>query len=199
MHAMCGIQRWGLPVPFYFLELLIGFVQAFVFTLLVSVYIGLICNHGDDEPGQPAPGRPPPGINPFPPGPCQRARTPENNHQPKCNTIHIIAEITGSLRDIQGGLGCFGAAIGVGLVGTKAAEAVGRNPGASGKILVQAIIGMALAEAVAFYASSWAIIDPAPRRGAGAPGAAFLSAMLASLLFLAAADRRRRRRRPRRS
>jgi len=39
----------GLPAPFYFLELLIGFVQAFVFTLLVSVYIGLICNHGDDH------------------------------------------------------------------------------------------------------------------------------------------------------
>jgi F-type H+-transporting ATPase subunit a len=49
MHAMSGIQKWGLPAPFYFLELLIGFVQAFVFTLLVSVYIGLICNHGDDH------------------------------------------------------------------------------------------------------------------------------------------------------
>jgi F-type H+-transporting ATPase subunit a len=48
MHAMSGIQKWGLPAPFYFLELLIGFVQAFVFTLLVSVYIGLICNHGDE-------------------------------------------------------------------------------------------------------------------------------------------------------
>lgn len=49
IHAMSGIQKWGLPAPFYFLELLIGFVQAFVFTLLVSVYIGLICNHGDDH------------------------------------------------------------------------------------------------------------------------------------------------------
>jgi len=49
IHAMSGMQRWGLPVPFYFLEVLIGFVQAFVFTLLVSVYIGLICNHGDDH------------------------------------------------------------------------------------------------------------------------------------------------------
>jgi len=62
---------------------------------------------------------------------------------------HVIAEITGS---IQGALGCLGAALGVGMVGTKAVEAVGRNPGASGKILVQGIIGMALAEAVAFYA-----------------------------------------------
>ncbi len=49
LHAMTGIYKWGLPVPFYFLELLIGFVQALVFTLLVSVYIGLICNHGDEE------------------------------------------------------------------------------------------------------------------------------------------------------
>lgn len=35
--------------PFYFLEALVGLVQAFVFTLLSSVYIGLICNHGDDH------------------------------------------------------------------------------------------------------------------------------------------------------
>ena len=56
--------------------------------------------------------------------------------------------ITGS---IQAGLGCLGAAIGVGIVGMKAAEAVGRNPDAAGAILVQSIIGMALAEAVAFY------------------------------------------------
>lgn len=44
-----------------------------------------------------------------------------------------------------------GAGIGVGLVGAKAAEAVGRNPGAFGQILTIGIIGMALAEAVAIY------------------------------------------------
>jgi F-type H+-transporting ATPase subunit a len=49
LHAMSAITRWGLPIPFYFLELLIGFVQALVFVLLVSVYIGLICNHGDEH------------------------------------------------------------------------------------------------------------------------------------------------------
>jgi F-type H+-transporting ATPase subunit c len=67
--------------------------------------------------------------------------------------IDIIAQLTGDLgRGLAAGMGGFGAAIGVGLVGMKASEAVGRNPGASGKILVQAILGMALAEAVAFYA-----------------------------------------------
>ena len=63
-------------------------------------------------------------------------------------TLAQAEQITGS---IQGGLGCLGAAIGVGIVGMKACEAVGRNPDAFGKILVQSILGMALAEAVAFY------------------------------------------------
>ena len=60
--------------------------------------------------------------------------------------------------NIQGGGGLTlgfagaGAGIGVGLVGSAAAQAVGRNPGAFGKILTIAIIGMALAEAIAIYA-----------------------------------------------
>ncbi len=37
-----------IPV-FYFMELLVGLIQALVFTLLTSVYIGLLCNHGDDH------------------------------------------------------------------------------------------------------------------------------------------------------
>lgn len=45
-----------------------------------------------------------------------------------------------------------GAGIGIGLTGFAAAQAVGRNPGAFGNILVIAIIGMALAEAIAIYA-----------------------------------------------
>lgn len=52
LHSMSEITRWGLPIPFYFLELLIGFVQALVFVLLVAVYIGLLCNHGDDHDGE---------------------------------------------------------------------------------------------------------------------------------------------------
>jgi F-type H+-transporting ATPase subunit c len=50
------------------------------------------------------------------------------------------------------GLAAIGAAIGVGFIGMKASEAVGRNPGASTKILVQAILAIAFAEAIVFYA-----------------------------------------------
>jgi F-type H+-transporting ATPase subunit c len=57
--------------------------------------------------------------------------------------------LTGS---IQVGLAGLGSAIGDGLVGMKASEAVGRNPGAFGKIIAIAILGMALAEAIVFYA-----------------------------------------------
>jgi F-type H+-transporting ATPase subunit a len=37
------------PIPFYFMEVLIGLVQALVFMLLVSVYVGLICNHEEEH------------------------------------------------------------------------------------------------------------------------------------------------------
>ena len=43
------LHATGFVFPFYLLEALVGFVQALVFTLLLSVYIGLICNHGDDH------------------------------------------------------------------------------------------------------------------------------------------------------
>ncbi len=71
--------------------------------------------------------------------------------------IDILAQAaaaapTGVTGNIASAFGLLGAAIGVGLIGTKAAEAVGRNPGASGKILVQAILGMALVEGLGVLA-----------------------------------------------
>ena len=40
-----------LPVPFYFMELLVGFIQAMVFMLLTSVFTALICTH-EEEAGE---------------------------------------------------------------------------------------------------------------------------------------------------
>jgi F-type H+-transporting ATPase subunit c len=61
----------------------------------------------------------------------------------------ILAEMTGS---IHVGLAALGAALGVGLIGMNASEAVGRNPGAATKILVQAILSTAFAEGIVFFA-----------------------------------------------
>jgi len=38
---------WLLPIPFYFMELLVGFVQALVFMLLTAVFTMLICQHDE--------------------------------------------------------------------------------------------------------------------------------------------------------
>ena len=40
---------WLLPVPFYLMEVLVGLIQALVFTLLSAVFIMLICSHEDTE------------------------------------------------------------------------------------------------------------------------------------------------------
>ena len=37
----------SLPIPFYFMELLVGFVQALVFMLLTAVFTMLICQHDE--------------------------------------------------------------------------------------------------------------------------------------------------------
>lgn len=50
------------------------------------------------------------------------------------------------------GLGAIGPAIGIGMIGSKAMEAIGRNPEAANKILVPMLLAAAFAEAVAIYA-----------------------------------------------
>jgi len=45
-----------------------------------------------------------------------------------------------------------GVGIGIGNVGSSACEAVGRNPGAQGKIMMTMLVGMAMAESIAIYA-----------------------------------------------
>lgn len=40
---------WLLPVPFYFMELLVGVVQALVFMLLTAVFTMLICMHEEEH------------------------------------------------------------------------------------------------------------------------------------------------------
>ncbi len=51
IHSLGGIAPYVVPAIAGLLEVLVGLIQAFVFTLLSAVYIGLICNHegGHDE------------------------------------------------------------------------------------------------------------------------------------------------------
>ena len=50
------------------------------------------------------------------------------------------------------GLGSVGPGIAIGLIGSKAMEAIGRNPEAAPKVLVPMLLACAFAEAIAIYA-----------------------------------------------
>lgn len=50
------------------------------------------------------------------------------------------------------GIGAIGPGLAIGLLSAKAMEAIGRNPEASGKVLVPMILAIAFAEAIAIYA-----------------------------------------------
>ena len=56
------------------------------------------------------------------------------------------------------GLGAIGPGIGIGILGGKALEAIGRNPEATSKIQTNMILGMAFTEAIAIYALVVALI-----------------------------------------
>lgn len=50
------------------------------------------------------------------------------------------------------GIGSIAPALGISFIGSKAMEAIGRNPESAGKIFLPMIISCAFAEAVAIYA-----------------------------------------------
>lgn len=48
LTSMTGMAPYIVPIPFYFYEVLVGVVQALIFTLLVAIYIGLMTNHDEE-------------------------------------------------------------------------------------------------------------------------------------------------------
>lgn len=63
--------------------------------------------------------------------------------------LPILAEVNGNLHVA---LAAAGAGLGIGILGSKAAEATGRNPGAAGNVLTLSIILAALIEGIVFFA-----------------------------------------------
>lgn len=72
-----------------------------------------------------------------------------------------MAEVISTSNAIVGwtiAIGGFGPALAIGLMGSKAMEAIGRNPEAAGKIQTNLILGFAFAEAISIYALVVALI-----------------------------------------
>ncbi len=68
----------------------------------------------------------------------------------------LLAEATTVFGNVHVAMAALGAGLGIGILGSKAAEATGRNPGAATPILVIAIILAALIEGV-FIISAFAV------------------------------------------
>jgi len=70
--------------------------------------------------------------------------------------VEAVSDKKGARRYMDGnlhvGLAAVGASLAVGVIGAKASEAVGRNPGSATAVMVQSILAIAFAEAIVFYA-----------------------------------------------
>jgi F-type H+-transporting ATPase subunit c len=77
--------------------------------------------------------------------------------------VEHVAEVSSELAKLYAtaaaiGLGAIGPAIGIGMIGGKGVEAIGRNPEAADKIQVAMILAIAFAETIAIYALVIALI-----------------------------------------
>ncbi|MEK7219377.1 MAG: ATP synthase F0 subunit C [Patescibacteria group bacterium] len=66
--------------------------------------------------------------------------------------VSSVVNLVPVAKAIAIGLGALGPGLGIGMIGAKAMEAIGRNPEAAGKILVPMLLAAAFAEAIAIYA-----------------------------------------------
>jgi F-type H+-transporting ATPase subunit c len=67
------------------------------------------------------------------------------------NVVTAAVNLAPLAKALAIGLPAIGAGVGVGMIGSKAMEAIGRNPEAAGKVLVPMLLASAFAEAVAIY------------------------------------------------
>ncbi len=66
-------------------------------------------------------------------------------------TINTAINLAPLAKSLAISLPAVGAALGIGMIGSKAMESIGRNPEAASKILVPMLLASAFAEAVAIY------------------------------------------------
>ena len=68
------------------------------------------------------------------------------------STVSAVSSLAPLAKALAIGVGAIGPGLGIGMIGAKAMEAIGRNPEAANKILVPMLLAAAFAEAIAIYA-----------------------------------------------
>ncbi len=66
-------------------------------------------------------------------------------------TTSVVEHVPEIAKAMAIGFGALGPGLAIGWIGSKAMEAIGRNPEAAGKIFVPMLIAAAFAEAIAIY------------------------------------------------
>lgn len=65
--------------------------------------------------------------------------------------VKTAVDLTMLAKGLVMGIGAIGSGIAVGMIGSKAMEAIGRNPEVVGKIMAPMLLAIAFAEAIAIY------------------------------------------------
>jgi len=65
--------------------------------------------------------------------------------------VKTALDLTMLSKGLVMGIGAIGSGIAIGMIGSKAMEAIGRNPEVAGKIMAPMLLAIAFAEAIAIY------------------------------------------------
>ena len=132
-EVLLGVMAFLIPyiisLPFYGLEVFVGFIQAVVFMMLTLSFLVSATT--------------------------AMARGTPLNLEGISMDVEAVRQIGAALAI---GLGAIGPGIGVGIVAGKALEAMGRNPEMAGEIRINMFLGIAFAEAIAIYSLVIALI-----------------------------------------
>jgi len=144
LSVMTYLVSWVLIVLFLGLELLVGVIQALVFALLALVFATVaVTAHGEE------------GHEAQPTQSLIPNSSPIRERSTASMTDEGLKLLAAALAI---GLGSLGPGLGIGMLVSKAMEALGRNPEAQGALFTNFILGLAFAEAIAIYALVVALI-----------------------------------------
>ena len=154
-----GVLPFGMLVFLTAFEILVAFLQAYIFTILTAVYIGTMEGHGDDSPTTASPATPSrPRLRPLI---ADRPRSPSPTTQERTTPWKLSASSsTGVDRQTPRppaaigagfayGLAAIGPGIGIGYLVGKSVEAMARQPEAAGMVRTTMFLGIAFTEALA--------------------------------------------------
>ena len=158
-----GILPFGMLLFLTAFEILVAFLQAYIFTILTGVYIGMSMEgHGEHGASTPAPASTPSPTRPTPtePSPISHHPAPGESNTHMEALSQLIQQAPVDPADAKNtsaaigagfayGIAAIGPGIGIGYLVGKSVEAMARQPEAAGMVRTTMFLGIAFTEALA--------------------------------------------------